>query len=75
MERDSRANGARYFYREFPSVGADYSIEKELEILIEMFIPIRKKKEIITRFILLGPWRFSNLLLLFSVVEFRLWKR
>lgn len=45
MERDSRANGARYFYREFPSVGADYSIEKELEILIEMFIPIRKKKK------------------------------
>lgn len=45
MERDSRANGARYFYREFPSVGADYSIEKELEILIEMFIRIRKKKK------------------------------
>lgn len=34
----------------------------------------KKKKEIITRFILLGPWRFSKLLL-FSVVEFRLWKR
>lgn len=45
MERDSRANGARYFYREFPSMGADYSIEKELEILIEMFIPIGKKKK------------------------------